>query len=93
MHSLQETLNRTPAWERHHARKYQLLAVARMNEMLAASTLSAADLDAKAGWAPGFARELLAGGASLTLDAVARFEHALGADLFTLTPLAPEATP
>ena len=86
MHKLKELLNRTPNWERRFARKFQILAVARMNELLDRSPLDQKALAEKAGWDKSYVSRLLSGsGGNVTLKTVARFEDALGADVLAVT--------
>ncbi|HIG76153.1 MAG TPA: XRE family transcriptional regulator [Bacteroidetes bacterium] len=85
MHKLKEILSRTPSWERRFARKFQLLAVARMNELLEKSPYTQQDIAAKTGWDKSYVSRLLTGGGNLTLKTVARFEDALGEDVLMVT--------
>ena len=82
---LSSVRERVPTWMHRFNRKYQTLAVLRMNDLLRQKNLTQRDVAKLTGWTPAYISRILSGSENLTLRTVARFEDAVDADVFEIT--------
>jgi transcriptional regulator with XRE-family HTH domain len=84
MNKLQALLNQAPTWLRRYHRKYQTDAVFRMMDLIEASGWTQKQVAQKAGWSEAYLSRILSGRENLTFRTMARFEEAVGGEVFTV---------